>query len=132
MLERIAGRVEWVESKAGGLPELYRERLSERIHMLIGDQVELDQDRILHETALMADRSDISEEIVRTRSHVSQFRELMVSPEPVGRKLNFLVQELNRELNTMASKTQLAGISQVIVEARTELEKIREQIQNVE
>ncbi|MGE5257659.1 MAG: DUF1732 domain-containing protein, partial [Hyphomicrobiales bacterium] len=82
--------------------------------------------------ALLADRSDISEEIVRVGSHLSQFRSLMAAPEASGRKLNFLLQELNREFNTMGSKATNAAVAHVIVEVKTELEKIREQIQNVE
>ena len=80
----------------------------------------------------MADRSDISEEVVRARSHIHQFRAIVNSTEPAGRKLNFLLQELNREFNTMGSKTDKTNVSHIIVEVKSELEKIREQLQNVE
>ena len=81
---------------------------------------------------MLADRSDISEEIVRARSHLAQFRHIMANELPAGRKLNFLVQEFNREFNTMGAKTGKAEVSHLVVELKTELEKIREQVQNVE
>jgi uncharacterized protein (TIGR00255 family) len=87
---------------------------------------------VVQEAAFLADRSDISEEIVRTGSHVAQFRRYMDAPEACGRKLNFLLQELNRELNTMGAKVGNAAASHLIVEVKSELEKIREQIQNIE
>ena len=88
--------------------------------------------RIAQEAAFLADKSDISEEIVRVKSHIKQFRAISNSDEPVGRKLNFLLQELNREFNTMGSKAQSANVSHMIVDVKSELEKIREQLQNVE
>jgi uncharacterized protein (TIGR00255 family) len=94
--------------------------------------VEIDPVRIAQESALLADRSDISEEIVRARSHLAQFRQIMKAPAPSGRPLNFLLQEFNREFNTMGSKAGKALISHLVVSAKTELEKLREQIQNVE
>ena len=94
-----------------------------------GDPVAL---RIAQEAAFLADRSDISEEIVRTRSHIEQFRRIVDADEPSGRKLNFLLQEFNREFNTMGAKAGSAPISHIIVAVKTELEKIREQVQNIE
>ena len=94
--------------------------------------LEIDPDRIAQEAALLADRSDISEELVRVYSHIEQFRSLMKAPEPAGRKLNFLLQEFNREFNTIGSKTGKAGVAHMVVEVKAELEKLREQIQNVE
>jgi uncharacterized protein (TIGR00255 family) len=94
--------------------------------------IEIDPTRIAQEAALLADRSDIAEEIVRARSHLQQFRHIMNNESPAGRQLNFLIQEFNREFNTMGSKTGKAEISHLVVELKTELEKIREQVQNVE
>jgi uncharacterized protein (TIGR00255 family) len=94
--------------------------------------VEIDPGRLAQEAAFLADRADISEEIVRAGSHLSQFRSIMGGSEPSGRKLNFLLQELNREFNTMGSKIGNAAASHVVVGVKAELEKIREQIQNIE
>ena len=94
--------------------------------------VELDPERVAQEAAILADRSDISEEIVRAASHLKQFDEIMHAEQPAGRKLNFLLQELNREFNTMGSKIGSAEIAHLIIDVKSELEKIREQIQNVE
>jgi len=117
---------------AEGLPSAYRDRLRERLSVLVQGQVEIDPARIAQEAALLADRCDISEEIVRARSHLQQFRTIMDATEAGGRKLNFLLQELNREFNTMGSKIGNAAAAHEIVAVKTELEKIREQIQNVE
>jgi uncharacterized protein (TIGR00255 family) len=110
----------------------YQERLKERIAQLTQNIVELDPGRIAQEAAFLADRSDISEEIVRAQSHLSQFKQMMNAAEPAGRKLNFLLQELNREFNTMGSKIGNADVAHIIIDVKSELEKIREQIQNVE
>ncbi len=131
-LDRLEG---WVEEIAKGSRHLlrhYQDRLIERIAALTDGVADLDPGRVAQEAALLADRSDISEEIVRTRSHITQFRAIMASDEPGGRKLNFLLQELNRELNTMGSKTEKAEFSHRVVEMKCEMEKIREQVQNVE
>lgn len=124
--------VNQIENESGGLLSYYQERLSERISVLTKGIVEIDPARIVQEAAFLADRSDISEEIVRARSHIKQFRAIMDSAEPAGRKLNFLLQELNREFNTMGSKAGKANVSHMIVAVKSELEKIREQVQNVE
>jgi uncharacterized protein (TIGR00255 family) len=110
----------------------YQKRLEERIGVLTKGMVEIDPARIAQEAAFLAERSDISEEIVRSESHISQFRHLMFSDEPAGRRLNFLLQEINREFNTMGVKAQRAETSHIIVAIKAELEKIREQVQNVE
>lgn len=121
-----------IEKDAAKLPELYRERLQERIAALTGGVVEIDPSRIAQEAAILADKSDISEEIVRANSHVKQFKTIMASKEPGGRKLNFLLQEFNREFNTMGAKTGKADVAHLIVTVKSELEKLREQVQNVE
>lgn len=118
--------------KSDGLLTQYQERLKERISSLTKDIVELDPARVVQEAAFLADRSDISEEIVRAESHLKQFSEILNSVEPAGRKLNFLLQELNREFNTMGSKIGNAEVAHIVIEVKSELEKIREQIQNVE
>ncbi len=82
--------------------------------------------------AFLAERSDITEELVRIRSHLNQFRDMLKGPEPAGRKLEFLLQEINREANTIGSKASDAGIAQITVGIKSELEKMREQVQNVE
>ena len=131
-LDAIETMLEQIGGHAVQLPELYRQRLQERIDTLTHGIVEIDQTRIAQEAALLADRSDISEEIVRAGSHIQQFRALMEDDTPAGRPLNFLLQEFNREFNTMGSKSGKATMSHIIVAAKSELEKLREQIQNVE
>jgi uncharacterized protein (TIGR00255 family) len=128
----VESSIDRIAEKAADLLPVYQQRLAERIEALTRGLVEIDPDRIAQEAAILADRCDISEEIVRARSHVVQFRETMEGPEPAGRKLNFLLQEFNREFNTMASKAASTETAHVIVEVRAELEKLREQVQNVE
>ncbi|MDP2646175.1 MAG: YicC/YloC family endoribonuclease [Desulfobacterales bacterium] len=131
-LDNIEKCLDQIEADSGGLVSQYRSRLQERMGALTGGLMEIDPQRLLQEAALFADRSDISEEILRVRSHISQFRSLMASAEPAGRKLNFLLQEFNREFNTVGSKAGHAGISHTVVDVKSELEKMREQVQNVE
>jgi uncharacterized protein (TIGR00255 family) len=121
-----------IRDRSADLVLHYQERLKERIAALTQGMVSIDPARIAQEAAFLADRSDISEEVVRAESHLQQFRTIMGAPAPAGRKLNFLLQELNREFNTMGSKISNAAASHVVVDVKTELEKIREQIQNVE
>jgi len=108
-----------------------RDRLAERVAELSGG-IEIDPSRIAQEVAFLAERSDISEELVRIKSHLGQFREMLDRQEPMGRKMEFLLQEFNREANTIGSKANDAGISYLTVEIKSELEKMREQVQNVE
>ncbi len=131
-LEYLSVCIDKIEKESEGLLDQYQQRLRERIAALTRETVEIDPTRLAQEAAFLADRSDISEEIVRARSHVEQFRQIMVSEEPGGRKLNFLLQEMHREFNTMGSKIGRAEAAHKVVEAKSELEKIREQIQNVE
>ena len=131
-INRIEKSVHIIEKESSDLLYHYQQRLKERIVALTREMVELDPERITQEAAFLADKSDISEEIVRVASHIKQFRTIMNSEEPAGRKLNFLLQELHREFNTMGSKTVKADVSHTIVEVKSELEKIREQLQNVE
>jgi uncharacterized protein (TIGR00255 family) len=109
----------------------YKEKLSERIRELV-DNNAVDEMRLAMEVAIFADKCDINEELVRLKSHVEQFRETFKSEGPVGRKLDFLVQEMNREVNTIGSKANDLEITKNVVELKTEIEKAREQIQNIE
>ena len=131
--ERLA-RLEQMRQEIGSrYPDTvkeYEERLRQRIEELL--DVPVDQTRLLQEVAIMADRSAISEELVRLDSHFAQMREMLENGQAVGRKLDFLVQELNREVNTISSKSQDIHITRLVVAGKAEIEKIREQTQNVE
>jgi len=109
----------------------YRERIEERIRELIGD-VAVDENRLLTETAILADKLSITEEIVRLTSHLDEFENIVASDEPVGRRLDFLMQEMNRETNTIGSKSNSLEIAKIVVNIKAELEKMREQLQNLE
>ena len=111
--------------------EEYRQKLQNRIKELLTDY-ELDEQRLNQEIVYFADKSNITEEIIRLRSHFQQFTKSMALDEPVGRKLDFLVQEMNREMNTIGSKANDMEIGQLVVEGKSELENIREQVQNIE
>lgn len=131
-LDILEVMVNQIDEGAKNLLPQYRDRLSDRIKALTNGMVEIDSQKLLQEAAFFADKSDISEEIVRTRSHIRQFKQIMDGKEPGGRKLNFLLQEFNREFNTMGSKIGNAEISHLVVDAKSMLEKIREQVQNIE
>jgi len=131
-LDAISHRLERIDEDASGLLPVYQQRLMERIQTLTRGAVEIDPARIAQEAAFLADRSDICEEVVRARSHLEQWRQLMLADKPAGRKLNFLIQELNREFNTMGAKVGRAELSHIIVDVKAELEKLREQVQNIE
>lgn len=118
-------------SHAPSVLEKYRENLQRRLSEA-GLEIDLNDERLLKEIGLFADRCDITEEITRLRSHFIKFREYLGLEEPVGRPLDFLCQELNREFNTIGSKANDAELAQMVVNAKTELEKIREQVQNIE
>ena len=109
----------------------YRQKLKARLEQLL-EGTEMDESRLSQEVALLADRSDITEELVRLSSHFNQFDEALRSSEPVGRKLDFLMQEMNREVNTIGSKSNDAGITNLVIQIKAEMEKMREQVQNVE
>jgi uncharacterized protein (TIGR00255 family) len=131
-LELIEHGIDHIEAHVADLVTQYRDRLLARVEALTQGIVEIDQTRIAQEASILADRSDISEEIVRARSHVQQFRSIMASDGPAGRKLNFLLQEFNREFNTMGAKVGQAELAHVIVDIKSEIEKLREQVQNIE
>ncbi len=130
-LSAIAERAEFIKSRQPQILQDYKKRFREKIQAL-ADGVEVDDLRLAQETAIMADRCDVTEEIVRLESHLNQFRNLVDTEEPIGRKLEFLSQEINRETNTIGSKTIDSQVSQAVIEVKSELEKIREQLQNIE
>lgn len=134
----LAKRIEAIETYASEIesrhPEVIKEyqgKLQERIKVL-NEGIELDETRLAQEAALLADRCDITEEITRLRSHLNQFKSFFKANEPIGRKLEFITQEINREVNTTGSKSSDLEISNRVIEIKSELEKIREQVQNIE
>ena len=120
-----------VESEAPRTAAAYQERLYSKLREMLAES-DIDQQRILTEAAIFAEKIAIDEETVRLHSHLKQFKEFLESEEPVGRKLDFLVQEINREINTIGSKAQDLSITKCVVDMKAEVEKIREQIQNIE
>ena len=130
-LVTIEGKVALVEQRSPQTVAEYRQKLTARMEELLG-KAAVEEQRILAEAAIVADRWAVDEETVRLRSHIAQLRTILDTPEAVGRKLDFLVQEMNREANTIGSKAQDVAIAQVVVDIKSEIEKIREQIQNIE
>ena len=137
MKRDLVNRIDHIEEMTGDIearyPETvqeYKARLRVSIEEMIGQGV--DEARLLTEVAIMADRSAIAEETVRLRAHIAQLRECMEKDEPVGRRIDFLVQELNREVNTISSKSQDVPITRCVVSLKAEIEKLREQLQNIE
>jgi len=131
-LDYIGQMTDLIEKESEDLLPQYQKRLMERIQVLTGKMIEIDPQRVAQEAAIIADKCDICEEIVRIKSHIKQFRDIMIEDKPAGQKLNFLIQEFNREFNTLGSKTDKAKVSHFAVDLKSELEKIREQIQNVQ
>jgi uncharacterized protein (TIGR00255 family) len=130
-LLRVAQLVRELQGLAPRAVEEYRDRLAARLKELTSG-VPIEPQRLAQELALFAERTDVAEELTRLDSHLGQFRELLASAEPSGRKLDFLLQEMNREVNTAGSKIQSSEASTRVVELKAELERIREQVQNVE
>ena len=120
-----------IEKRTPQIVEEYEKRLRERMEELLGD-LKVDEGRLLTEVGIMADRVCIDEELVRLKSHFVELSKILALSEPVGRKLDFLVQEINRETNTIGSKANDFGIAKNVVEIKSEIEKLREQIQNIE
>lgn len=138
MYDDVSSRLDFIEQTVGkietqspNVSNSYSDRLYAKIKEVLEDK-NIDEQRILTEVAIFAEKVAIDEETVRLRSHIAQFRDLIDSDEPVGRKLDFLVQELNREVNTIGSKAQDLSITKMVVDLKSEIEKIREQIQNIE
>lgn len=130
-LDRIAEVTDDMAARAPTVVDAYRARLEKRVAELLGD-VPVDPARLATEVALFADRSNINEELTRLSSHISQSRELLHRAEPIGRRYDFLVQEMNREVNTIGSKANDLELARLVIDAKSELEKVREQIQNLE
>jgi len=138
LTERLLGienHLPGIESESANVAEEYHQRLTKRVTEFLAksdSQIEIDQARLAQEVAYLADRSDISEEITRLKSHLEQFRAIMNEKKEVGKRLDFLTQELNREANTIASKTNNLTVKESALAIKSEIEKIREQVQNVE
>lgn len=130
-LNRIRRYIDKITDRAKVTVEGYRDKVRQRINELV-QGIEINEDRLIQEVAFMAERSDITEELIRIKSHLKQFRSYMNKNDAIGRRLDFLLQEINREVNTIASKSADSIISQIAVEIKAELEKLREQIQNLE
>ncbi len=130
-LESIAEQFQMIKQQFPSRLETTLSRLHDRLRSLL-EGMEVDPSRFQQEIAFLAERTDITEEIVRAESHLAQFRTLLEGNEPVGRKMDFLLQEIHREVNTVSAKANDAEISQRVVEIKSELEKIREQVQNIE
>ncbi len=130
-LETVEGIVAEIEKSAPRRVDAYREKLYAKLQTILADR-QVDDARVLTEAAIFADKAAIDEETTRLHSHISQYRKILASNEPQGRKLDFLTQELNRETNTIGSKSNDLAITNMVVEIKSEIEKIREQIQNIE
>lgn len=131
-LDKIETMVAEIEPRLPQIVQEYRQRIQKKISELMGKEMEIDENRLLQEVVIYADRSDVTEELVRLKSHIEQFRAFLNGSESVGKKLDFLIQEMNREINTMGSKSPDIEITPKIVVIKSELERIREQVQNVE
>lgn len=134
-LNEIGKQIPLIEKETENVAEEYRQRLTKRIGEMLAksdSQIEIDQSRLAQEVAYLAERSDISEELTRLKSHVEQFRQIMSEDKEIGKRLDFLTQELNREANTISSKTNNLIVKESALAIKAEIEKIREQIQNVE
>ena len=127
----ILKQVKFIDERSPKTVAAYRERLEKKIKELLGDKT-VDEQRLLTETAIFADKVAVAEETVRLKSHITQLNDLLNAGGAVGRKLDFIVQEMNRETNTIGSKAQDAEITRAVVDIKSEIEKIREQIQNIE
>ena len=127
----ILDTVSFIEERSPQTVKEYNDKLVERVHDLLGD-VTLDEGRILQEVAIYADKVAVAEETVRLRSHFDQLSKFLEYDEPVGRKIDFIIQEMNRESNTIGSKVQDAILAHKVVDIKSEIEKIREQVQNIE
>ena len=130
-IDTMTGFAAQVEKRAPAVVEEYRAKLTARIEDLL-QETEVDRARLATEVAIFADRAAIDEEIVRLNTHLVHFKELLVAQEPVGRKMDFLVQEMNRECNTIGSKANDAELTSIVLLSKAEIEKLREQIQNIE
>ena len=132
LVQRVSEQVEVIAGRAQAVPQAYREKLLSRLAQLLPETNPVDPQRLAQEVALLADRADITEELARLRSHLEQFRTALGAKTSIGRKLDFVIQEMNREVNTIGSKSAEVGTSQAVIEIKSDLERIREQVQNLE
>ena len=130
--DTLRSYVDEIEKYSDTIVNEYKEKLNNRIKEILEDPNIIDENRLAQEVAIFADKSNITEEIVRFRSHIEQLKKTVVKNDSIGRKIDFLIQEMNREVNTMGSKSSNINITNLVVEVKSELEKIREQIQNIE
>ena len=128
----LANLIDEIEKYSNTVVDEYREKLNNRISEILENPSIIDENRLAQEVAIFADKSSITEEIVRFRSHIEQLRKTVEKNDSIGRKIDFLIQEMNREVNTTGSKSYNINITNLVVEVKSELEKIREQIQNIE
>ncbi len=127
----ILSRVEEIEKRSPKIVEEYRARIEERMRDILGS-VSYDETRLLTEVAIFSDKVNVNEETVRLKSHIAQFTKMLKDGGSVGRKIDFLIQEMNREINTIGSKSNDLDIAKIVIDVKAEIEKLREQIQNVE
>ncbi len=130
-IDAIAKSLDVVKANVDGLEVMIRKNLTDRIHEMLGDQ-HYDENRILTEVAVMLNRYTINEEVVRLGAHIAEFRKLLKSEEAVGKRMDFLCQEMNREINTIGSKSQMVEVNLEVVNMKDSLENVREQIRNIE
>ena len=131
-LNQIDEKVKEISKLSTGLIEEYVVKLEERIKQLLKEEQDIDKNRLAQEVVIFADKCSIEEEVTRLNSHISQFKELLSSDEPIGKKLEFIIQEMNRETNTIGSKANNLNITNGVIEIKTQIENIREQVQNIE
>ncbi len=131
-LDIISDMIRQIEDRSPQILTEYRQRLLDRMKELLEDGPSIDESRVLMEAALFADKSNITEELVRFHSHIRQFKSILEEDDSVGRKLDFLIQEMNREVNTIGSKANDLQLTNIVINLKSELEKLREQIQNIE
>lgn len=130
-INQIEELVSKVEEFADSIPKVFKQKLEERLKDLLGN-VEVDENRIATEVCILADKATVDEEIIRLNSHINQVKETLKLNEPIGRKLDFIVQEMNRETNTIGSKSSDIKMTNIVIDIKNILEKIREQVQNIE
>lgn len=135
LIDGIESRLGTIENESANVSDEYRQRLTKRVGEMLAkseSQIDLDQGRLAQEIAYLSDRADISEEIARLRTHIDHFRGIMNDTKDVGKRLDFLTQELNREANTITSKTTNMTVKENALQIKSDIEKIREQVQNIE
>lgn len=131
-VKKIESMLKLVEERQENIYMYYRDRIQERIEKHIGAQIVMEQSQLLQEIAILAEKGDIAEELTRLSSHIHHFNEVVQSENPIGRKLDFITQEMHREINTIGSKSIDPKISESVVTIKSEIEKVKEQLQNVE